>query len=173
MVNLLQITIKAKYQRDTSARLIKFGLTESTILKRSISPVFHQVKTLRFYNLESHNIQIIITKVKMILCFIQYAPPCILDSVNRWSLTRQLHSRGTLPLWKKPVVPNGMEDEWVPEPVRMLWVRKNLLPLPRLEFQLLNCPTYIALFILVSYIYAKAENSLPVFAFASFSLPHY
>jgi len=47
MVNLLQITIKANYQRNISARLIKFGLTESTILKRRISPVLHQVKTLK------------------------------------------------------------------------------------------------------------------------------
>jgi len=61
-------------------------------------------------------------------------------------------------LWKKSVVPNGLEDEWVPEPVRMLWERKNLLLLPRLEFQLLNCPTYITLLILVSCIYVKAEN---------------
>jgi len=51
MVNLLQITIKAKYQRNISARLIKFGLTEFTILMRRISPVLHQVKTLKFYHL--------------------------------------------------------------------------------------------------------------------------
>lgn len=156
MVNLLQITIKAKYQRNISARLIKFCLTKSTILNRRISPVLHQVKNLKSYhlyknqclNLESRNIQTIITKVKMILCFIQYAPPCILDSVTRWSLTGQLHSPGTLPLWRKSVVPNGLEDEWVPEPVRMLWERKTLLPLPRLKFQLLNCPTYISLLFL-------------------------
>jgi len=51
MVNLLQITIKAKYQWNISARLIKFGLTEYTILKRRIRPVLHQVKTLKFHHL--------------------------------------------------------------------------------------------------------------------------
>jgi hypothetical protein len=94
-------------------------------------------------------------------------------TVTGWQLTGQLHPPDTLTLWKRSVVPNGLEDEWIPEPVRMLWEKKNLLPLPRLEFQLLCCPTHITLLILVFWIYIKAENSLPVFAFASFSLPRY
>jgi hypothetical protein len=70
------------------------------------------------------------------------------------------------------VVPTGLEDQWVPEPVRMLCERKILFPIPRLEFQLLSCPTHTILLNLASYFYEKAENSLPAFAFASFSLLH-